>query len=556
MQQLTAAAAAPGVVVGRPHRHRSAVAALALPAAIGAAALAARLYGLGEKPFWLDEVATLHRATGTFHDMVTSALHANHSPAYFVLAWLTAKIGTSQAMLRLPSAVFGALTAAITCGIGRSLAGARAGAAAGLLLALSPFAVQFGQEARSYTLVSCLIMLALQALLTLARNPETAAVPLWQSDARRSAWAVYALSTAAALDVLNAAVPWLLAANIGAIFIAHSAGARARLFWRNWGLVHLGIAALWLPMLAAIYFARQGAVIDDVGWAWPASGSTVWSVVGPVLLLRISNFITAGTAPAPIQPLSLFIVLLAAAGIWRLRRNLPSFAVLTAAIVVLPLSLGLLSLLVPVLVPRYFLWSGPPFFILAGIGLAQLAAVPNAAAQLGLTAACLINLAPYYGYETKPRWDLLAAQLAANARPGDAVLLNSYYAYWVLTAFPEAAALGERGIKLSWRQEDFMPLPGHTLWAVYGRTGPAVSETAPQFQASLGRLDAPPAAQPIGRYIELWRYAGAETGGLSAGETDTGAPAGDAAEPCSGCRRAAVAGTVPAIAPLRPRARR
>jgi mannosyltransferase len=524
MHQLTTPAAAlPNPVPTSRGRWQRRMGMLALPSTIGMVALAVRLYGLGDKPLWLDEVTTLHRATGTLADLINSALHADHSPAYFVLVWLTARIGTTPAMLRLPSAVFGALAAAIACTIGRSLAGSRAGAAAGLLLALSPFAVQFGQEARSYTLVSCLIVSALRALIALARDPVAAAVPFWQPRARRGAWTTFALSTAAALDVLNVTIPWLLAANVAAIAIAHAAGAQRCWFWRNWGLTHLVIAALWLPLLAAIFLARHGAVIDVVGWAWPMNAATAWSIIGPVFLLRISNFVSAGTAPAPIAALGLVVVLFAGIGIWRLRRDPPMLVTLATAVAVLPLSLVFISLFVPVLVPRYFFWSAPPFFVLAGIGVARLAALP----QLGLAAICLINLAPYYRYETKPRWDLLATRLAATARPGDVVLLNSYYAYWVLTANPAGAAMDQRGVRLSWRRDDALPAPGHTLWVVYGRTGPAASETGEQFQRSLGHLDAPPPAEPVGRFIELWRYAGSDLAALSDDKTNAdGKPGG------------------------------
>ena len=91
----------------------------ALPAAIGALALALRLYGLGDKPFWLDEIASLRRATSSLHDLIADSLRNNHYPSYFLLLWLVAKIGTSQWLLRLPSALFGALGAALACAIGQ-----------------------------------------------------------------------------------------------------------------------------------------------------------------------------------------------------------------------------------------------------------------------------------------------------------------------------------------------------------------------------------------------------------------------------------------------------
>ncbi len=145
-------------------------------------ALALRLYGLGDKPFWLDEVASLRRATATVPDLVVDSLHNNHYPSYFLLLWLVGQIGTSQWLLRLPSAVFGALGASLTCAIGRQAAGPRSGVIAGLLMAVSPFEVQFGQEARSYTLVSCLILTALFGLVRLAQEPAAAALPMRQRE--------------------------------------------------------------------------------------------------------------------------------------------------------------------------------------------------------------------------------------------------------------------------------------------------------------------------------------------------------------------------------------
>lgn len=480
---------------------------LGLPLAIGLAALAARLHGLGDKPFWLDEVATLHRATASLHDLITDSLHADHYPSYFLLTWLVAKFGATQWVLRLPSAIFGAVAASATYAIGQRTAGRAAGGIAGLLMALSPFAVQLSQEARSYTLVTCLILIALWGLVGLAQDPEGAAIPCWRAGARRGAWTAYALGTTAALEVLNVAVPWLAAANLGALVIARAAGAKKRAFWRNWIWVQLGILAAWLPMPIAVYVARGGAVVDDVGWAWPASEQTVWSILGPVYLLRISNFITAGTAPAPVPALLLAIVALAAAGIWRLRRNPAVLAVLGIATLALPLSLGLVSTVVPVLVPRYFVWGAGPLFVLAGAGLSRLSKPRYAALAVPLALACLVNLAPYYGYETKPRWDLAARMLAAQARPGDVVLVNSYYAYWVLSAFAADAGLDENRIRVTWKPDDAIPLPpGQTLWAIYGRTGPAVAETTDEFQAPLATLGPKSPTQAIGRFITLWSY--------------------------------------------------
>ena len=218
-----------------------------------------------------------------------------------------------------------------------------------------------------------------------------------------------------------------------------------------------------------------------------------------------------GTAPSAVPALSAAIIVLVIVGIWSLRRKRVVLAVLGAAAGVLPLSLGLVSLFVPVLVPRYFVWGAAPFFMLVGAGLGQFACFRSLALSAALVVACLTNLAPYYRYETKPRWDLVAQELAAKARPGDVVLFNSYYAYWVFSTFAEETRWDEQGIDLTWKlNEAATRTPNRTLWAVYGRTGPAIAETMEEFQASLMRmLDGPLSpAEPIGRFITVWHYPG------------------------------------------------
>jgi uncharacterized membrane protein len=377
-------------------------------------------------------------------------------------------------------------------------------------MAVSPFAVQFGQEARSYTLVCSLILTALWGLVRLAEQPEAAGVPLRHEGALRGAWIAYGLGTAAALDVLNVAIPWLVAANLGAIVIASAAGDRKRAFWRNWGIAQIVILAAWVPFAIAVYVASKGAVLDGVGWAPAATRKTTWWILAAVYLMRISNFITLDLAPVVIPGLSYAVALLAAFGAWRMRRARTVWAVLTCTALALPLGLCLVSLFVPVLVPRYFAWGAAPFFIFVGAGLSVLSGPRFAAAVAALGAVCLVNLAPYYGYETKPRWDLAAARLAAMAQPGDVVLVDSYYAYSVLSIFAARAGLADH-VALTWQPpasaKPTIP-PGHNLWAVYGRAGQAAKrQSAEEFLGALAPLGPPAVEHSVGRYIVLWRFA-------------------------------------------------
>jgi uncharacterized membrane protein len=516
-------------------RVRQLAPACALPASIGALAFLVRLYRLGDKPFWMDEITSLHRATATLPDLVVDSLHRNHYPTYFLVLWLVARIGTSGFLLRLPSAIFGAVGAALVCAIGSRAAGRRSGAVAGMLMAISPFEVQLGQEARSYTLVSCLILVALFGLVRLAQQPRLAALSPWRTATLRGAWLAYCLGTGAALAVLNVAVPWLVASNLSAVAIAGRAGRARWGFLRNWVGAQLLILALWLPLLTALTLGSEGGVGAGTVWAPGGRAATIWTIIAPVYLLRISNFITLDLAPAILPALSLAVAAMAAIGAWRLRRRPVVLVALGLAAFLLPLGLVLLSWLVPVLVPRYFAWGAGPFFILAGAGIGQLRASRFAVLTCILAAACLANLSPYYDYETKPRWDQLAARLAAKARPGDVVLVNDYYSYYVFSIFAARAGLAEHGVKVRWALSEEARLTaerdphekswvdavqgfssaarlaaGHDLWVIYGRSGQEAMEPSETYRRRLADLGRPLLEFSVGRYIVAWRYRGPE----------------------------------------------
>jgi mannosyltransferase len=183
-------------------------------------------------------------------------------------------------------------------------------------------------------------------------------------------------------------------------------------------------------------------------------------------------------------------------------------ASLLCAALLLPLALLLLSPIVPVLVPRYFEWSAAPFFILAGAGLGEVGgrafAVLGAAA---LASALFVNLLPYYGYETKPRWDLAARELAEKAKPGDVVLADRGYTYNVFSIYAEKEKLAAHGLKVTAQLHDAeVWAPGHDVWAVYGRTAQGNIVPPEGYLRSLKSLGHPVAEYKVGRYITLFRF--------------------------------------------------
>jgi mannosyltransferase len=117
---------------------------------------------LGTKSLWLDEAASAARARLGLDGLwkIVSGGDPNMGLYYTLLHFWVRIFGYSEASLRSLSVIAGSLTVPVTVLLGRRLFGRRAGLIAGLLLALSPFFVQYEQTARSYALVVLLVTLS------------------------------------------------------------------------------------------------------------------------------------------------------------------------------------------------------------------------------------------------------------------------------------------------------------------------------------------------------------------------------------------------------------
>ena len=81
------------------------------------------------------------------------------------------------------------------------------------------------------------------------------------------------------------------------------------------------------------------------------------------------------------------------------------------------------------------MWGTGPFYVLAGIGTGKLHKRLFPLVALSLALGGWASLAPYYGADTKPRWDLAAAYLAVNTRPGDVIVTDNGMTSFVLGAY-------------------------------------------------------------------------------------------------------------------------
>ncbi|GAB2585239.1 hypothetical protein GCM10027066_28090 [Dyella jejuensis] len=478
--------------------------------------LAVRLFRIDHQPFWLDEALTSQRIHLGFHGLIADSFTNRHMPTYFLLLQLASSLfGSGDAWLRIPSAMFGALSVGMVFIIARRIGGLGAGAVAGLLMALSPSQVQYGQEARSYTLVTLLITVALWGLLRLAQDPLRAAADLRGGGADRWGWAAYLLGTIAALDVLGAAAPWLIVSNLSLWLIWRSlrGSVDARdAFRRQWLASMVAIAVCTVPFYAAIVVTSDGHMLQKFDWIPPLSWQNLWVVTASVYLMRMSAVVKFDLLHTAVPLLGALVALAGGVGLLRMRGRLDGRVVLLS-VVVLPLLILAISLFKSMLLPRYILWSAAPFFILAGLGAA---ALPRRTLPLAITLLFLlgvVNLGPVYRMETKPRWDMAAATLAANVRPGDTVFTADPNAPTMLTVLQPKNGLPIEASALVTSQLDQALARWHEggrVWAVNGRSALGQREELTEFKSRIGALGAPAEQIPQGKEITILMFPASE----------------------------------------------
>jgi 4-amino-4-deoxy-L-arabinose transferase-like glycosyltransferase len=133
----------------------------------------------------MDEVASLTNAHAFGGGGMKALADADHiAPLYSIILWLVTSIGGESAMtMRMPSVIAGVLTVPIFYVLGVRLFCSRTvGLIGAALVAISPYAVWYGQEARMYALLllcaSTYVVVAWPAVERPLRTPELLALTL------------------------------------------------------------------------------------------------------------------------------------------------------------------------------------------------------------------------------------------------------------------------------------------------------------------------------------------------------------------------------------------
>lgn len=366
-----------------------------VPAAATILALLLGLYRIGERSIWLDESASIFVAEtdpGRFLELITHS-KLNMS-LYFVALRAWSVLGSGEGIVRVLGVLFAAGAIPFLYLAVRRLIDERIAALASFGLALNAFFIEWSQQARGYGLGMLLASAATYFLVRLTEDP------------RHRWWLAYGVVAGLGLY-----------AHVFAALVIVGHATALLLCWRTWPVLRraaLGMAVagvLAAPMLLAVLVGRASA-LDWVGSLTLNSlRVTLRNLSGGGLSLWLY---AAGVV--------LSMVVLAA---W-LRRGDPRtrglVLLLCWALVPFVLSVAV-SLLKPVLVPRYLLMSLPAIVSVVVIGFVGL--LRGRLPVLGIGAAALLvsamSLPAYYNREDRFDFRQLTASVARNDRPGDAI---------------------------------------------------------------------------------------------------------------------------------------
>ena len=218
--------------------------------AVAAAVLfgeALRLHGYTRHDLWLDEANSVSIARHAFGEIPALLARDSSPPIYYWLLHLWIRVmGESEASVRLPSVLLGAVVIAATAALAYRLAGERAAVAAAWLIAVTPMAVQFSQQTRQYMLLPLFAVLATERLLVFLR------------DGTIGALVGHALALVACFYTHN----WGLLLFPGFV-VAVALGPRTR--WRPWGAAAALALVSYVPWIPALREQMAGSSYRFIG---------------------------------------------------------------------------------------------------------------------------------------------------------------------------------------------------------------------------------------------------------------------------------------------------
>lgn len=372
-----------------------------------------RLTGLRTQSLWFDEVDVVVRAQRPLDEVLRTFIQAGENGALyniFLALWIRLA-GISEIAVRFPSAVAGVLAIPVLYLLARRILDPTTGLLAAGLLAVSPYHLWYSQEAKMY---SILVLLAATSSLLLVGALERGRWPWWVG---------YVVVTSL-----------MFYTHVASVLIFASQALYVALTWRHWAAQRKALlisgALLTLPYAPIALWAMR-VVGGEVATWQPDVG--LWDA------LRILGikFAANRTELDVERNAALLYLALALTGfgwlIWKRQRE--RWWLLLVSLAVVPVvGLYLVSLRNSVFSDRYAIVALPAYLALVAAGLTLLVR-SRRLWPLGLVALLIVGSyawAPIRDINRsqaaeKEDWRGAYAYVAANARPGDAIIVHPGY---------------------------------------------------------------------------------------------------------------------------------
>ncbi|MDE2221576.1 MAG: glycosyltransferase family 39 protein [Candidatus Omnitrophica bacterium] len=228
-----------------------------------------RLYRIDAPGLCDFEIITALRVHQPFWNTIFLAGESTFPPLYYIFQNLWVHVfGASEWALRFPSAVFSSLTIIAVYKLGSELIGKKAGLIACALMVFSPFAVNYAQMAKMYSLFWLFSTVTFVYFFRLFKNES------------RGNWFSYAFVSLLSCYTMYTGFLLLVAQNLMFFMM----GARRQ--WKRWLLCQAVIILCCIPWI--VFFLSSKHV--DYDFNLPYSGLNYFTFLGEAFVWLIGNY--------------------------------------------------------------------------------------------------------------------------------------------------------------------------------------------------------------------------------------------------------------------------
>lgn len=472
-----------------------------------------RLYQLGAKSFWLDEVYVAKMVQLPIPELIQAIRSAFCPPFFHLLLNLWTRIfPVSEFWLRLPAVLFDVVGLFGLFLLASYLWGKKAGLWAVFLAAVSPFLVDYAQQARMYSLLAMLMLFSGYFLVR------------WIFETKTKWLFFYFLFTLLGIYTHYFAFFLLLTQNLfffGYLWRSRSSG-ESRRSWRRWVICQSSLFLSYLPWVQPVLRTLP---------QWDFGRGIAW--VAPLYSLVI--FLWGAILPIPAKFPIVFLGLVVFLAFWREfpphLRGGPSQCIKPYlrsprrwARLAYPLMVLIIPIMITFLISKYekylywerlFIFSSSGLFLIIGSFLAK---IRSRLFQLILVLTfgflSALSLSQWYFNPATPHnrrdWRGIAAHIEEHEEPGDLILGN---VNWNVAPF-KYYYQGRSQVRGVWRSDFFQEEAvnftqagerPHRLWLILHPAWPSDSQNlAEEWAESLGYVQQYQATFPGG--VRLKRY--------------------------------------------------